>query len=54
MSRLMFAFVGVNLWLWDGRHSQVDSPTEPAALLQDEWTLYLLINATEAQTDIRT
>lgn len=50
----MFAFVGVNLWLWDGRHSQVDSPTGPADLLQDEWTLYLLIKAMEVQTDVCT
>lgn len=56
MSRLMFGFVGVTLWLWlwDGHHRQVDSPTEPADLLQDEWTLYLLIKAMEVQTDVRT
>lgn len=47
----MFAFVGVNvrLWLWDGRHGQVDSPTEPAEPQQDERTLYLLMKAVEAQ-----
>lgn len=50
----MFAFVGVELRLWDGRHTQVDAPTEPAARLQGELTLYLPVNAMEVQTHVRT